>query len=62
MAKLKTYRVCVQETTTKYIEVEATSKKEAMSEAENSDESDFYGHEWEAQEAIWAEEVTDDNG
>lgn len=62
MAKMKKYRVCVQETTTKYIEVEATSAKEAMSEAENSQDSDFHDHEWEAQEAIWAEEVTDDNG
>lgn len=48
MAKLKKYKVTMLEKTYKTIEVEATSKKAAIEEAENAsdDEFDYNGEYW----------------
>ncbi len=51
------YRVTVQEVITKYIIVEADSKQDAVDEAENSEDSDFYNHEFGANEAVHVEKV-----
>jgi hypothetical protein len=51
------YRVTVEEKVTKYIIVEADSEEEAYDEAENSEDSDFYNHEFGANEAVFIETV-----
>lgn len=51
------YRVTVQETITKYIIVEADSKEDAIDEAENASDEDFYNHEFGANEAVHVEKV-----
>lgn len=54
---MKTYTVTVVETVTKYIDVEAPSKKLALEEAENASDSEFYGHEFEEIKATHAKEI-----
>lgn len=57
MAK-KMYRVTVEETTIKYVDVEAESEEQAEEEAMcNSSDSDFYGHEWGSPEAVSVVEI-----
>jgi len=54
---MKKWTVTVVETVTKYIDVEAPSKKLACEEAENASDSDFYGHEFEEVKATKVEEI-----
>lgn len=46
------YIVEVKETITKFIEVEADNKEDAIDEAENADDSKFFGHQFGANKAI----------
>lgn len=51
------YIVAVEETITKYVKVEARNKQEAIDEAENANDEDFYGHEFGAPEAVNVERI-----
>ena len=57
MAKLKKYKVTMVERTYKTIEVEATSKNEAIEEAENAsdEEFDYNGEYWDSPEVCKVE-------
>jgi hypothetical protein len=52
------WTVTVVETVTKYVDVFADSREDAIDAAENSPEEDFYGHNWDAPEAVDAEELS----
>lgn len=45
------WKVTVTETITKYINVEADSYEDAIDEAEQASDDEFYGHEWGTPEA-----------
>lgn len=51
------YVVTVEETITKYVMVEARNKQEAIDEAENANDEDFYGHEFGCNEALNVERI-----
>jgi hypothetical protein len=52
------WKVTVVETITKYVEVEADNHEDAIDCAEQASDEDFYGHIWDAPEAIDAEEIS----
>ena len=49
--------VTVVETVTKYVEVEADNREDAIDCAEQANDEDFYGHYWDETTAIDAETI-----
>jgi hypothetical protein len=50
--------VTVVETVTKYVEVEADNREDAIDCAEQASDEDFYGHSFDPPEATDAEEIS----